>query len=143
MNNQPASVLVCGTTSRWAVLLRRFCSNLRIREARSPELLADLLAENPWSCVAWSIEQSKDATGLTHIQQLRRSFPHALWVGLLNSRELQGDEPIYFEAGFQRMIRSFEELPDVGKLAAVHMQRQALPALSFTASIHSMLPWKP
>jgi hypothetical protein len=140
-NANPARLIVCERTGRWAVALRRELAEagIRVWETRT---LADCwteLAESPVSLVV--LELGGDTTGLLgRMARQGREFPQAR-LAVVADRSLAEYEWLMREAGAVHFACSPRQVGTLAQLACRHLAQVPPPQQSLTERIWASLPW--
>lgn len=137
----PARLIVCERTGRWAVLLRRELADLGIRvwETRTLDDCWAELAESPASFLV--LELADDAKGLLRrAVRLARDFPDAR-VAMVADRKMANYAGLMCEAGAVWFLASPRHAGRLAQLACRHLAQVPVPQQSFSERIWANLPW--
>jgi hypothetical protein len=109
-NDSAARLIVCEPTPRWAVLMRRFASELQVSEARSLALADDMLRDSSASGVAVAVSDANAANVLLKLSDWQRDYPDTTAAVLLDESNAELELGLR-EVGAQLVIVSLFELP--------------------------------
>jgi len=116
MNGDPARLIICEPSPRWAVLMRRFGAGLTVDEARSLALAEDMLRDQPDSVVAVAIRNDNAAAALLKLAQWQRDYPASAVAALMDHVD-EDLELALRESGAQVVLTSLFELPQLARIA--------------------------
>ena len=139
---QPARVIVCEKTGRWAVALRRLLSPAghRVYETRSWAECWDELARSPASLLALELTPHNDEALLKRLFDLTRRFPQARAI-VVGERELEHYEWAVREAGATHAVFASRRLAAAARLIERHLAFAPQPLLTLHETIWRRLPW--
>ena len=140
---QPARVIVCEKTGRWASALRRVLSRAgtRVWETRSLAECWEELARSPASLLALELTPHNDEALLRRLLDLTRRFPAARAI-VLGERGLERYGWAVREAGAAHAVFATRHLPAAARLIERHLARAPQPPGTLRAAVWQRLPWR-
>jgi hypothetical protein len=137
-----ARLIVCETSGRWAVALRRelAAAEVRVHETRSLADCWTMLAESPASFLVVELSAGNSAALLQRMARLQREFPLAR-VAVVADRSLAGYEWLLREAGAVHFLCSPRQCGPLANLARRHLAQAPSPPRSLADRIWADLPW--
>ncbi len=136
-----ARLVVCETSGRWAVALRReLASAVRILETRSVDHCWQALADAPASAAIVELTGANADTLLGRMLRLGRDLPLCR-VAVVADRKLAGYQSLMREAGAVDFVASPRRLGPLANLACRHLDRAPEHQQGLLRQIWSNLPW--
>lgn len=141
--SEPARLIVCERSGRWAVGLRRElgAAEPRVHETRSVAECWEVLAASPASFVVVELTSAGAGELLRRMARLGRDFPLARVV-VVADRCLASHEWLMREAGAIHFTCSPRQLGPVARMASRHLEQAPAPQRTVTQRIWASLPWK-
>ena len=136
-----ARLVVCETSGRWAVALRReLAGAVRIQETRSVDHCWTALADAPASFAIVELTGANADSLLERMLRLERDLPLCR-VAVVADRKLAGYQSLMREAGAVDFACSPRWLGPLADLARRHLDRAPEHQQSLVRQIWSNLPW--
>jgi hypothetical protein len=137
----PARLIVCERTGRWAVALRRELAEagVRVWETRTLADCFQELAESPASFAVLELGGDFDEL-LCRLARRPREFPLAR-LAVVADRSLADYEWLMREAGAVYFLCSPRKVGPLAQLACRHLAQVPPPQQSLTERIWTSLPW--
>jgi hypothetical protein len=135
-------LILCETTSRWAVAFRRAIgkrSNV-VYETRSLAECGRELATAPASLVAVEATSENLAAVVAAAVGWSRRFPSARTLAMASRAPVE-TELVLREAGVVAVLRSTREARAAARLVLRHLSRAPVAEMSLLESIFKRLPW--
>ncbi|NQU24738.1 MAG: hypothetical protein HQ567_25935 [Candidatus Nealsonbacteria bacterium] len=139
---EPARLIVCERTGRWAVTLRRELdgADVRVHESRSLVECWQQLAEAPAGFVVVELTGGNVASLLERLARLPREFPLAR-VAVVADRSLAKYEWLIREAGAVHFTCSSRQLGPLGRAVRAHLDQAPAPPQTLVEQVWASLPW--
>ena len=137
-----ARIIVCESTGRWAVALRRELGPLaaHLEETRSVIACWDRLAEVPESLIVAEVTTGNLERLLAKMARLESQFPRARVV-VVADRRLADHEWLMREIGATMFVTSPRRLAPLAELARRHLAARSSQPSGVLERIWSELPW--
>lgn len=137
-----ACLIVCETTGRWAVALRRedAGSGLPMVETRAVAQAWEVLAQQPASFLVVELTRASAEPLLERMFWLEQDYPLAR-VAVVASRSLESCEWWVRAAGAVHFTTSPRQLAGLVQAARRHIETAPRPSRSTTEEIWAALPW--
>ena len=137
----PARLIVCERTGRWAVALRRELTEagVRVWETRSLADCWDELASSPASFLILELARNPRPL-LDRLARLPRTFAAAR-AAVISDRSLAHYEWLLREAGAVHFVCSPRELAPLARIVCRHLAQAPASPKTLTEQIWAELPW--
>ncbi len=138
---EPARLIVCERTGRWAVTLRRERdgADVRVHESRSIVECWQQLVESPAGFVVVELTRGNLASLLERLARLPREWPLAR-VAVVADRSLAKYEWLIREAGAVHFTSSPRQLGPLARAAQAHLDQAPAPPKALVEQIRADLP---
>jgi hypothetical protein len=135
-------LIVCEQAHRWTVALRWILEPTKfdIVAVRQMTECWQRLVERPVSLIAWELDESNAADVLTGLPRLKRDFPSARAIVLLD-RDAAHLEWLAREAGAVHACVSTRALEPIASIFARHQAAVPEAGSGFREAIWRRLPW--